>query len=114
MCLLRIILSQSRGRTPGLASYYLKAMADRIPAEVDSSGHELPALVDSSDDEKAPATLVDSSEDESSSDDEIEIAMLQRNTFVLRLIWSHWAAVSGVRVRGEGSRVWICIHASSA
>ena len=94
------------------------AMADRIPAEVDSSGDELPPLVvSSSDNEIAPATLVDSldsSEDESSPDDEIEIAMLQRNTFVLRLIWSHWAAVSGVRVRGEGSRVWICIHASSA
>ena len=84
------------------------AMADRIPAEVDSSGDEIPPLVvSSSDDEIAPATLVDSSEDESSSDDEIEIARLQRNTFVLRQIWYHW-------VRGEGSRVWICILASSA
>ena len=83
------------------------AMADRIPAEVDSSGHELPALVDSSDDEKAPATLVDSSEDESSSDDEIEIASLQRNTFLLRQILYHWARVCV-------PRGWICIHVASA
>ena len=108
MCLLRIILSQSRGRTPGLASYYLKAMADRIPAEVDSSGDELPPLVvSSSDDEIAPATLVDSSEDESSSDDEIEIASLQRNTFLLRQILYHWARVCV-------PRGWICIHVASA
>ena len=91
------------------------AMADGIP-EVDSSGDEIPELADTSVSEneshaQALATLVDSSED---SPDEIEIARLQRNTFVLRLIWSHWAAVSGVRVRGEGSRVWICIHVSSA
>ena len=84
------------------------AMADRIPAEVDSSGDEIPPLVvSSSDDEIAPATLVDSSEDESSSDDEIEIASLQRNTFLLRQILYHWARVCV-------PRGWICIHVSSA
>ena len=105
MCSLRNILSQSRGRTPGLASYYLKAMADRILAEVDSSGFELPGpLVSSSDLEIAPATLVDSSED---SPDEIEIARLQRHSFLLRKIMNRWARVCA-------PRVWICTHVSSA
>ena len=84
------------------------AMADGIP-EVDSSGDEIPELADTSVSEneshaQALATLVDSSED---SPDEIEIARLQRHSFLLRKIMNRWARVCA-------PRVWICTHVSSA